>query len=189
MSQNTDGDAIVSTGIIKRIEKELISMDKCREEYILLSRKIIRACRSYTSRMINGGDIDMSEPLKMLDELREMSYSGDGMAYQEIAEVLILHNILKRKPLPDYEILRIPPEHYLGGLCDASGELKRYITNLLLNENNEEAEFYYRIMSDIYYNIREIVLPDKIVNIKKKTDVMRILVENTGDIILKYRCR
>ncbi len=180
---------------IKAMEAEV---EKAQEAYDLitrLSREAIQKCGKAVVLMHNG-DYKQAEELvgeadKKVNETRKLDKRFAYLsiqAKQELSEAKIFLEIKRHKKIPAKdEIGMEETEPYILGLMDVVGELKREAQASLIAKDTKSAMEYLGFMKEIYdatagMRFSDAVLPD----FRKKQDVARILIENTGSDLLKF---
>ena len=125
----------------------------------------------------------------MLKDHLDLYYSGFlENAYMEMCEANILYSIVKNEELPTVEELGVTNSSYLLGLGDVIGELRRIVLNSLRKGEIEKAVKYLDKMEEIYLIIMRFNYPNSLVNIKRKQDIARGLLEKTrGEVTFAIR--
>ncbi|MFA5108284.1 MAG: hypothetical protein WC492_01995 [Candidatus Micrarchaeia archaeon] len=163
--------------IIKMLEKN----EKAHDEIISKSRPLVRMCAT-AIKMLHYGDIaSAKKELEALDKgLAKLPASDEKWDYllapiwQEVVEAKLLLAAIEHWPLPDYKKLKVSPQVYLLGLCDATGEFRRQILEELKAGRTKEAEYYFDLMGDLYEQISVIRFSNSVLpNFKRKQDVAR----------------
>ncbi|MCC6013745.1 MAG: hypothetical protein LM593_05200 [Candidatus Verstraetearchaeota archaeon] len=183
---------IISEDVVLEIEEFLKKKDEKREALILKSREIIRNS-SKAIIFIHRRDFEkafelikiiekiLKEAFSLCQEFPEFMYTGPlPQAIQEYAEAILTFYLIKEGKILSPKELEIPLDSYINGLTDSVGELRRYILDLLREDNIKESEKILEIMDEIYVMIKRFefakgVLP----NIKRKIDIIRKIVEDT----------
>jgi len=149
---------------------------------------------------------ELEEARRILDEAREelvkmrafLNERPDvaginvlGPAYQEYSEAEILLALVSGSEIPGPDELDVPPGHYVLGLADVIGELRRRALEALKSGRFEGAESCLELMEEIYMELisldeAQAVLPE----LRRKCDIARRLIEATrGDISVEARRR
>ncbi len=180
---------------IKAMENEL---EKAQEAYDLvtrLSREAIQKCGkavvlmhkndySNAEKLVDEASEKINEIMKRCKKFEYLSVQ----AKQELSEAKIFLEIKRHKRIPaKNEIGMKETEPYILGLMDVVGELKREAQASLISKDTKSAMEYLKLMKEIYdatagMRFSDAVLPD----FRKKQDVARILIENTGSDLLKF---
>lgn len=102
------------------------------------------------------------------------------VAVKEYVEAVILHAIVRNRPLPDHDELDVEPPAYLNGLCEAASELRRYVLDIVRKGRNEEAQHLVEVMEDIYDELVTFDYPDALLsNLRQSVDGYRAVLERT----------
>jgi len=182
--------------IAKSMLECLDRKDRAREEALRLSRDVIRLCSS-SIRSMHRGDLDAAEKLmneaaaglgtirSLLKDHQDVRYAGfvDG-AEQEYAEARSVYSITTRHEILTPEEVGVELVNYLAGLGDTSGELRRYILDLIRNGRAEEGTYFLGMMEEIHYLLMLFDYPDAITRgLRRKSDLARSMLERTrGDL-------
>jgi translin len=182
------------TELKNAIRGSLDAEDRMREDAYKASRDLIRTCREHISANVeSGGGLDEGAILAALSDFKKASkgtfaFSEDALA--EAAEAIVLARSLRGEDplLPDE--IGIPPKAYVLGLCDAVGELRRCILNsLLARDFNRTLDLHTR-MRQLASIPEGLVYPSGMVNLKKKQDVIRQLLDRTqGELAVTLATR
>ncbi len=186
--------------ISSRIKDKLEEKDKVRENTIIISRNIVRNCRSamynlHRNKMDEAKSLimDTSEMLEKTHFLRndhpDIYYSGFlEHAQQEFTECMIVYSILSNKKenllIPGPDELCVSEIAYLNGLGDVSGELRRHILDLIRAGTPEKGEVHLQLMEKIANCLMMFDYPDAMTHgLRHKTDITRSIIEKTrGDL-------
>jgi translin len=124
----------------------------------------------------------LSEELEAYPDLYHAGYTQD--AFKEYAEASIVYALFSDEPLPDPDELNMEYAAYLGGLGEATGELRRRTLDILRHNRSDEAERLLQMMDEIYGLLVTVDFPDAITGkLRRLTDVVRGIVERTrGDL-------
>jgi translin len=186
--------------IIDKIEKNIDSKDLVREKALRSSREIIIACRK-AIQFIHQDSLKESEKhIKLastqLAELYDLTTNHYDIyhagfienAAQELVEAYCLYNIMKGKDLPDPDKIQTTYSAYLKGLCDVAGELRRKSLDCIINGESDKANDYLKIMEDIYHAIIRFDYPSGLIQIKRKQDIVRGIIEKTRGELAVASC-
>jgi translin len=171
------------TELKNAIRGSLDAEDRTREDAYKASRDLIRTCREHISANVeSGGKGDENAIMAALTTFRESSrgsfaFSDDALA--EAAEAIVLSRSLRGEDLPLPEEIGIPPKAYVLGLCDAVGELRRCILNSLLARDWDRTLELHARMRQLAVIPEGLVYPSGMVNLKKKQDTIRQLLDRT----------
>lgn len=119
-----------------------------------------------------------------LKETIELWHSGAMRnSLQELAEAWAVLSLFGAKPTLPEEM--VTPEALVLGVGDAIGELRRRALDALIAEDPAAAEARLEEMEALYEELRTIDVPSGLVDVKRKVDVARTLVDKTrGKIAL-----
>lgn len=178
--------------IAESIEQKLISLDTKREEILRISRKAIKLCgqciEDFHLRRISNAKEALNAAEILLEEinnyLREDPFlyqnSIINVVYQEYVEAKLLISIVEEQKLIPADELNVLEPFYLNGVADLIGELRRYILELLVADELEEAKKYYFIMRELYGTFLQIEYGKNLVaDFRRKKDTARVLIERT----------
>ncbi|MFH1257344.1 MAG: hypothetical protein ABIG96_06505 [Candidatus Micrarchaeota archaeon] len=178
---------------VMKLVKMLDGREKDQDVVLRMSREIIRDCAK-AIRSIHTKDFAEADALiKQIDakvtdlkahdaEFRHISQQ----CYQEIVEIKVLDAIYKRKEIPDFEDLGVEYQPWLSGLADVSGELRRALQLSLREGNKTDAEYYFKVMNEIYDDLMILKYSGSLVgSLKHKQDMMRAQVEQARSEMLR----
>lgn len=177
---------------VERARTCLETEDAAREKLLAITREIARLSRQVVFRLHDG---DVEDAKKILDqlaplveELLEFKTSNPRLYYggsvtsalTEYVEATALYHYMKGLGIPSFEELKVEPVHYLLGLADFTGELRRLLLRHLSNGEYTEAERELRCMEDVYRALVSIAVPEALVpGLRRKVDVLRALIESS----------
>jgi translin len=179
-------------GIINLIKKELDERDKRREEAFIKAREI-RRLSTKAIREVHKGRYEEAERLikragEVSSNITDMEFSFLQEAFQEYAEAVLVYAFLKKQEVPSPEELGVPSDAYVLGLADSIGEIRRHILDAIRNDEFEDIEYFLDLMDEIYHGVIALDYPSAILPIRRKQDMMRILLEKTrGDVTLALK--
>ena len=188
-------------GIGERIIVYLDGKNAARDLALQRSRTMIRHCAT-AIRAAHRDERELSqehleqarqikealrEELKAYPDLYHAGYTQD--AFKEYAEASIVYALFSDEPLPDPDELNMEYAAYLGGLGEATGELRRRTLDILRHNRSDEAERLLQMMDEIYGLLVTVDFPDAITGkLRRLTDVVRGIVERTrGDLTTSLR--
>ena len=188
-------------GIGERIIVYLDGKNAARDLALQRSRTMIRHCAT-AIRAAHRDERELSqehleqarqikealrEELKAYPDLYHAGYTQD--AFKEYAEASIVYALFSDEPLPDPDELNMEYAAYLGGLGEATGELRRRTLDILRHNRADEAERLLQMMDEIYGLLVTVDFPDAITGkLRRLTDVVRGIVERTrGDLTTSLR--
>ena len=172
------------------------SKDRAREEAYRLSRKVVRLCSSsirsvhrnelaQAEKILSEAATDLERIRVVLKDHQDVRYAGfvDG-AEQEYAEARCVYSITTRRQILTPDEVGVDSVNYLAGLGDVTGELRRYILDLIRAGRAEEGEYFLGVIEEIYYLLMLFDYPDAITRgLRRKSDLARSMLERTrGDL-------
>ncbi len=188
-------------GIGERIIVYLDGKNAARDLALQRSRTMIRHCATAIraahrdERELSLNHLEqarqikeaLSEDLEAYPDLYHAGYTQD--AFKEYAEASIVYALFSDEPLPDPDELNMEYAAYLGGLGEATGELRRRTLDILRHNRADEAERLLQMMDEIYGLLVTVDFPDAITGkLRRLTDVVRGIVERTrGDLTTSLR--
>jgi translin len=167
-----------------------------REVTIAASRKAIQACAK-SIRATHRGEYDIAEELasEARDHLAEADEALVGHpdvrttgplydAKKELAEAWLTLALVRDRPLPAPDELKIDIAPYCNGLAEAASELRRQLLDRLRAGDMSRAETLMGAMDDIYSLLVTIDYPDGVTGgLRRTTDALRAVLERTrGDL-------
>ena len=190
--------------IRKHVEKASITLDaldNAREEAIAKSRMIVRECKKAEMSLRSGKIVEARDILySLLEDAKRFigKYSSNpniysivypymAVAFQELAEDILLLHVKEESKLPGHDELGIPAREYIVGLCDLVGELRREFLSKLIMGSLEEAKKILELMEEIYNGVSMLSYPDALVPLRRKTDYMRALLEKSKSEFLHVK--
>lgn len=179
----------------------LTARDHAREKVLPLCRELIRYS-SITIRAVHRQEFEEAKKLlasgrKLKDEINravaeweELRYTGSVRDSQkEFAEASTTLALVRGKPLPGPEDIKVDLAAYLNGLGEAVGELRRYLLDSMRHGDLSRGEELLAAMDDIYSTLVTMDFPDAITGgLRHTTDNVRGILERTrGDFTLAVR--
>lgn len=170
--------------------------DHAREEAYRLSRKVVRLCSSsirsvhrndlaLAEKILSEAAIDLERIRVVLKDHQDVRYAGfvDG-AEQEYAEARCVYSITTCRQILTPDEVGVDSVNYLAGLGDVTGELRRYILDLIRAGRAEEGEYFLEVIEEIYCLLMLFDYPDAITRgLRRKSDLARSMLERTrGDL-------
>ncbi len=177
--------------IIPILEKR----EESRDKVIGASRPLVRHCAT-AIKMLHSGEVkEAKAELAKLDAgLSQLPASEPEYEYlfeqiwQEMVEARLLLSAVEHKSLPTWKEMKIPPQVYLLGVCDAIGEFRRQMLEQLRHDNYDEANYYFEMMSSIYDQLSVIKFSGSLLhNFKPKQDQARHSLEQARSEILRAK--
>ena len=189
--------------IADSLREALTEQNAARDLAVARSRELIRHC-SEAIRAIHRRDWEQADAKLQIvqaraEEIREgvaqypdLYFSGYTQdALKEVAEAFITYAIIRQRPLPTPESLRIEAATYLKGLAEAATELRRFILDIMrrTDSHSDEAERLLEWMDAVYDHLVTFDFPDAITyGLRRQTDVVRGVLERTrGDLTHSLR--
>ncbi len=186
--------------IFSEITKNLNELDQKREDILKISRAMIRNC-SVAIKSIHRKEFTVYQ--EKINEIKKQhqtllhTVKEDPALFdkylktpeQEFMEAVCLFTIINDQDLPnpaDYSINQI---HYLLGLADVIGELRRYILDKIRRNEVENIEKILERMVEIQSNLFSLDYPKGLIHdLRHKVDVARSIIEKTrGDVSLSMQ--
>ncbi len=162
-----------------------------REKLLLTAREAIRYSGEAISLAHRGKEKEAYEKFELartkvkeiadvIKNFPDLLYGDVGTAFQELSEAAFVLSVYFNRDLPSPEELGVPEFHYLLGMADAVGEMRRRVLELLRKGKFDEAEATYSIMEEVYETLWELEYPKSLVpNLRQKIDYMRRVLEDT----------
>ncbi|NYZ73569.1 hypothetical protein H0O00_00340 [Candidatus Micrarchaeota archaeon] len=177
---------------INKIAKMLSDKEAKLDIVLAENRKVVRSCSNAIKAMhayeMKTAKVHLKEAEDALKELAPYAEQFPGQLnhiYQEYAEAQIVLSAIELKKIPSYAKLKVPEIPYLLGLLDATGELKREMYESLRRGNKHEAEFYFKMMEEIYDELLPLRFSNAILpEFRKKQDVARHQIEQARGELL-----
>ncbi|MEM4679686.1 MAG: hypothetical protein QXL98_01970 [Thermofilaceae archaeon] len=177
---------------VERARGVLEAEDKAREKLLTLTREIVRLSRQAIFKL-HDGDLAAAESLlkhlrAMVEELLAFKESSPRLYYggsvtaalAEYVEANALYSYLKGEEMQGYEALRVEPVHFLLGLADFTGELRRLLLRHLSSGDYASAARELKLMEEVYRALVSIAVPEALVpGLRRKIDVLRALIESS----------
>jgi len=181
---------------LKKLENEFRDFfekqDTVREEALKLVREIGRIAFKSVKEIHQGkmeeGEKEIEKGLKILKQAKkllsnfpEIYYAGFlHLSEKEIIEALITLHLIRDKKIPEFNKYDFDVKSFLHGLCESSGEIRRYILDKIRSGEIEEIELYLEIIDEIYYFVLEFQYTDALTRgLRRQIDYMRGIVERT----------
>jgi translin len=181
-------------GIISSIKEELDIRDKRRENVFKEAREIRRlstkAIREIHKENYEKADELISKAKNMVSKLQptDFEFSFLQEAFQEYSEAILVYSFLNKKEVPSPTDLGIPSNAYVLGMADSIGEIRRYILDCIRRDRFEDIDYFLDLMDEIYHGVMALDYPAAILPIRRKQDMMRILLEKTrGDVTIALK--
>jgi translin len=178
--------------VMEEVENELEEKDEVRELAMKTCRQIVRLSSDLIymlHRQKKGKNIiegyrelraKVTEVNTLLHGHYEVYYSGfveDAM--QEYVEATLLRSAVTGDAMPSPSQLKVDSSTYILGLADVIGEMRRMALDSMIGGNVREASKWVSEMERLYLALSKMHFPGKVVEIKRKQDVARSLLDRT----------
>ena len=189
--------------ITDSIRETLTALNTSRDMAVTSSRELIRHCseaiRAIHRRDWEQADTKLDTVRTLADKIRqevadypELYHTGYTQdALKEVAEAFITYAIIREKPIPTPESLRVEASTYLKGLAEAATELRRFILDIMrrTDGHSDEAERLLGWMDAVYDQLVTFDFPDALTHgLRRQTDIVRGVLERTrGDLTHSLR--
>ncbi len=163
-----------------------------REKALGLSRQVIqhasRSIRAIHRREVGSATTALEAASRITHELKELlkhhpslywaGYVHDSQ--KEYVEAAAMLAIVQQLPIPSPTELDVELPAYLNGLAEAASESRRYVLDLLREQNSALAQQTLEIMDDIYFELISFDFPDAVTGgLRRTTDSLRAVLERT----------
>ncbi len=166
--------------------------DEVREKALRFTREIGRISFKAVKKIHEGKLKEAEENIekgleilkntkKILSEFPEIYYAGFlHSSEKELIEALITLFLIRDKKIPEFEKYNFDIKSFLHGLCESTGEIRRYILDKIREGKIEGIESYLDIMDEIYYFVLEFQYTDALTRgLRRQVDYMRGIIERT----------
>lgn len=166
--------------------------DEVREKALKFTREIGRISFKAVKKIHEGKLKEAEENIekgleilkntkKILSEFPEIYYAGFlHSSEKELIEALITLFLIRDKKIPEFEKYNFDIKSFLHGLCESTGEIRRYILDKIREGKIEGIESYLDIMDEIYYFVLEFQYTDALTRgLRRQVDYMRGIIERT----------
>jgi translin len=184
----------------EKIQKELLSYDKAREQLQTLTRNATRLCGwaiiqvhrgelKQAGKTLNQAKQGLNELEKLLNDHTELPQFGQVLvAFQEYSEGRLLLEMKKNGQLASLKDVGTTSTAYLLGMLDFIGEMRRMILDSLRRGRAEEAQLLLSKMETIYEDLLSLDRTSTLPNFRRKLDAARRILETTrGDVASDLR--
>jgi len=184
----------------EKIQKELLSYDKAREQLQILTRNATRHCGwaiiqihrgelQQADKTLNQAKQGLDEIEKLLNDHTELPQFGQVLvAFQEYAEGKLLLEMKKNGQLASLKDVGTTSTAYLLGMLDFIGEMRRMTLDSLRRGKAEEAQLLLSRMEAIYEDLFSLNRTSILPNFRRKLDASRRILETTrGDVATDLR--
>jgi len=195
ISEQPNEPKIIPEELSNSITTELDALVEVRERILQKTRKIIQI----SSKIINDIHNSKSEPAhveelqEMVQELIETTAGHPRITHApyvdsalgEYCEAMLFLALVNGDKIPSPKELTVDSVPYLLGMGDVVGELRRYILGYLKDNDTEKAILYFGKMETVYNFLAAFHYPKAVVDIRRKKDVARSLLEKTlGELVV-----
>lgn len=186
--------------IFSELTEGLDKLDQDREKILKISRSIVRDCsvaiknthrkefEQYQEKMKNI-KINHEKLITLINENPGTFFKFLKIPEQEYVEAVIFYSLILNKEIPTAHELNVYPLHYLLGIADVIGELRRYALDNIRNSQIEDLNHILENMDEIYSELFSIDYPSGLTqDLRHKTDQARVIIEKTrGDISISLQ--
>lgn len=185
---------------IERIQTELLSYDKAREELQTLTRNATRLCSwaiisihrgklSESNKTLGEAKRDLDKLQSLLTEHTELPQFGQVLvAFQEYAEAKLLFQVKKNGKIATLHDVGTSSTAYLLGMLDFIGELRRMTLDSLRHGDAQKAQKLLNTMENVYEELMGLDRTSILPNFRRKLDASRRILEATrGDVATDLR--
>ena len=178
--------------VVDEVERDLEEKDELREIAMKTCRQIVRLSsdliyslhqhRSEKSIVEGFKELKskVTEVNTLLREHHEVYYSGFvEEAMQEYVEATLLRAAINGEAMLMPEQLRVNASTYVLGLADLIGEFRRIALDDMIKGKVKEASKWVGEMERLYIALSKLRFPSKVVEIRRKQDVARSLLDRT----------
>lgn len=168
----------------ERDEVREIAMKSCRQIVRLSSEMIYALHQKRSEKHIVEGfrqlKSTVTEVNTLLRDHPATYYSGFVEdALQEYVEATLLRSAVGGGNMPMPHQLRVNSSTYVLGLADLIGELRRMSLDCMIQGKVKEASKWVDEMERLYIALSKLHFPSKVVEIRRKQDVARSLLDRT----------
>ena len=179
--------------IIRSLQPKFDEKEKRQDKVLVLSREIVRLSARAIRDIHTGEKVELSATLEQLEKMvLEIRQFDDDFShitehsYQEYVEIKTFLAVSYHQDLPSPKDLSMPVTAYLGGVADCVGEIRRAIQICLKEDKDDEANYYFGRMNDIYDNIMLLKYSTSIIGpLKQKQDMVRSSIDHArGELLM-----
>jgi translin len=191
---------MLSKSDMQKIQGELLSYDKAREQLLVLTRNATRLCGwamiqmhrnklDQASKTLNEVKRSLDGIEKLLNDHAELPQFGQVLvAFQEYAEAKLLLEMKRKGELASLHEVGTTSTAYLLGMLDFVGEMRRMILDSLRHGKTDEAQLLLSRMENIYEDLFSLERTSILPNFRRKLDAARRILETTrGDVASDVR--
>lgn len=183
-------------GIGEAARADLEKRNAARDRALAYSRELIRLCATAIRAahredeataaadlaQANAVAASLRETLREHPDLYYEGYTQDAL--KELVEAHVTLALLADQLPPRPEVLSVPYDTFLNGLCEAASELRRRVLDVLRAGRYAEAERLLGAMDAVYDVLITFDYPDAITGgLRRRVDQFRAVLERTrGDL-------
>jgi len=186
--------------IFSELTEGLDKLDQDREKILKISRGIVRDCSVAIKNTHRKEFEQYQEKIKNIktnhEKLLILINENPGTFFkflktpeQEYVEAVVFYSLILNKEIPTAHELNVYPLHYLLGIADVIGELRRYALDNIRNSQIDDLNHILENMDEIYSELFSIDYPSGLTqDLRHKTDQARVIIEKTrGDISISLQ--
>jgi translin len=187
--------------IADRIRIRFEKRNSIRDQALSRSRTLIRSCANTIKaihreeweqakeslELVRTAGSELTEGVRDHPDLFYAGYMQDAL--KELVEAFVIYSLVQGEDLPTPEDLRVTPEAYLNGLCEAASELRRTILDIIRHDRQDDSEMLLDHMDTIYNTLMTFDYPDALTGgLRHRVDSLRAVLERTrGDLTNSIR--
>jgi translin len=180
------------SAVVRGLKPLFDEKEKRQDKALMLSREAVRLAARAIRDIHTGEKVELSATLEELEKLvlQIREYEADfshitDHCFQEYAEIKALLAVTYRQDLPSPEDLSVQPVPYLNGIADAAGEMRRALQVALKDGKEDEANYLFSRMNEVYDNIMLLKYSASIVGpLKQKQDMVRSSIDHARSELL-----
>jgi translin len=176
---------------LETLSKGKIEIMKKSREIVKTSKQLIYAVHRQDMKSAKAHSKTIQTQRRKLDGIAKTealrAYHPFSLGLQEYVEAVCYFKIMSGEELPSHRDLKVPPEAYVGGLSDLTGELMRKGVDDMINERYEHALKLKNTVADIYGLMLSLDLDGG--EARKKSDAVKWNLAKLEDRILDARLR
>jgi len=181
------------------LRQELERFDSEREAVIKTSRDVLKASKAAIyavhrkeQKVAKAQLQDAAKSLAAIAKLTKANPRLDHVGsihegMEEYAEAACLYGVIFEKALPTPDSLQVDIEPYLGGVCDAVGELVRKAINLAIDDDVAAAMGIRKVVRDIVDELNSVEWRNT--PVRRKYDGLKYGVEKLEDLALQLKLK
>lgn len=182
--------------VLKNLERKFRNFfereDTAREESLKLTREIGRLSSKAIMKIhqgkLNQAEKDIQKGIEILKKVKQILKNYPEVYYagflhsseKEIIEAIITLYLIRDGTIPSPEKFNFDIKSFLHGLCESTGEIRRFILDKIREGEIKKIEDYLDLMDEIYYFIAEFQYTDALTRgLRRQVDYMRSIIEKT----------